>query len=57
MAQWRGRHDYRANKAKVRTLMANHFIPYIQATPSVFVEAVDNNHEVFVTNNVAPSNK
>ena len=48
MTKWKGRNDYKTNKAKVRTLMDTHFIPYSDAPPAVFVDTVDDEHELFV---------
>ena len=55
MKKWQGCNDYKTNKAKVRTLMAEHFIPYSEAPLSVFVDIIDEDHNVFTPDNASPN--
>ena len=48
MRKWRRKNNVGTNEAKVRSLMSAKFILYTDAPPEVFVEAVDDNQDVFV---------
>ena len=45
---WKGKRDFRSNKAKVCALISKKFILYSDAPPVVFVSVVDNDHNVYV---------
>ena len=49
--KWKGKNDFQTNKAKVRSLMEAKFIPYTDAPPAVFVNAVNDSHDVFKPTN------
>ena len=48
MQRWTGHNNFQSNAEKVRTLMDSHFIPYTEAPPEIFINAVENDHGVFV---------
>ena len=57
MKKWQGCHDYKTNEAKVRTLMAERFIPYSEAPMSVFIDIIHDNHNVFTPDNASPTQR
>ena len=42
-----GKHTFQKNKAFARSLQDANFIPYGMAPADIFVDAVDNDHDVF----------
>ena len=46
--RWKGRNTYQKNRSYVRSLQENHFIPYNRAPPEIFLDAVDDDHDVFI---------
>lgn len=46
--KWKGKHTYQKNRSHVRALQENNFIPYDRAPPDIFLDVVDEDHDVFV---------
>ena len=49
-SKWKGKHSYDDNKAFVRMLMDNNFLPYTDAEPEWFIDVADENHQIFTPN-------
>ena len=48
--KWKGRNSYQKNRSYVRALQDNLFIPYDSAPPDIFLNVVDDDHDVFEPN-------
>ena len=46
--EWKGQNSYQKNHSYVRSLQEKKFIPYDRAPWDIFLNVIDDDHEIFV---------